>query len=105
MPWCRTCNRMVEEDEVVSRPRVSLGGSKEGPDTAARDRDGAGAGAVDGAPDGAPDGPEEACCPDCGEPFGNRRRAAWHFKLVLAATAVYLGYRTYQGITWLAHHL
>jgi hypothetical protein len=29
----------------------------------------------------------------------------WHLKLLLAAAAVYLGWRALQGIEWLTHHL
>jgi leucyl-tRNA synthetase len=43
-------------------------------------------------------------CPTCGEPLEERRRVPWHFKLLLWATVIYLGYRTYQGIGWLVHH-
>ncbi|MHB1987005.1 MAG: hypothetical protein ACYCSF_03330 [Acidimicrobiales bacterium] len=32
-------------------------------------------------------------------------RAPWHFKLIVVGSVVYLGYRLYQGITWLGHHL
>ncbi len=32
------------------------------------------------------------------------RRAPWHFKIILVGTVIYLGYRTYQGISWLVHH-
>jgi hypothetical protein len=32
------------------------------------------------------------------------RRAPWHFKILLVGSTIYLGYRTYQGITWLVHH-
>ena len=28
----------------------------------------------------------------------------WHFKVLLVATVIYLGYRSYQGIGWLVHH-
>jgi len=34
-----------------------------------------------------------------------RPRAPWHFKMLLVATVVYLGYRLYQGVFWVAHHL
>ena len=33
------------------------------------------------------------------------RQAPWHFKLLLGGIVVYLGYRAYQGVEWLAHHL
>jgi hypothetical protein len=32
-------------------------------------------------------------------------RAPWHFKVIAVATVVYLGWRLYQGIGWLAHHI
>jgi len=32
-------------------------------------------------------------------------RAPWHFKLLVVGTVVYLGYRLYQGIELLIHHL
>ena len=30
--------------------------------------------------------------------------APWHFKVLVGATAVYLGWRALQGIDWVAHH-
>ena len=47
---------------------------------------------------------DEGTCPSCDEPLEERRHVPWHFKLLLGATVVYLGYRTYQGIGWLVHH-
>jgi uncharacterized paraquat-inducible protein A len=47
---------------------------------------------------------EDGACPSCHEPVEHRRPVPWHFKLLLAATVIYLGYRTYQGIGWLVHH-
>ena len=32
-------------------------------------------------------------------------RAPWHFKLLLVALILYLGYRAYQGIAWLIVHV
>ncbi len=32
-------------------------------------------------------------------------RAPWHFKVIVVGSVVYLGYRLYQGIGWLVHHL
>ncbi|MHB8458223.1 MAG: hypothetical protein ACYDBS_11140, partial [Acidimicrobiales bacterium] len=29
-------------------------------------------------------------------------RAPWHFKVIVVGSVVYLGYRLYQGIAWLA---
>jgi hypothetical protein len=37
---------------------------------------------------------------------GSRQaRAPWHFKVLLVGTVVYLGWRLYQGIGWLVHHV
>lgn len=55
----------------------------------------------------------DGTCPACGrtvsstEPVTDSAPAAapWHFKLLLAATAVYLGYRLFQGVLWVAHQL
>jgi hypothetical protein len=33
------------------------------------------------------------------------RKAPWHFKILLVGSVIYLGYRTYQGIGWLVHHV
>ncbi len=46
----------------------------------------------------------EGKCPSCGEALEERRPVPWHFKFLLAATVIYLGYRTFQGIVWLTHH-
>ncbi len=32
-------------------------------------------------------------------------RAPWHFKLMVVALVIYLGYRAVQGVMWLAAHL
>lgn len=48
---------------------------------------------------------ETAVCQSCGYEQPLHRRAPWGFKLFLVATVVYLGYRGYQGVAWLAHHL
>ena len=57
----------------------------------------------------------DGTCPTCSRPVdpGKAKTAAaatddeplepvpWHLKLLLAAVAVYLGYRAFQGIEWL----
>ncbi|MGO9560439.1 MAG: hypothetical protein ACLPQS_03260 [Acidimicrobiales bacterium] len=40
-----------------------------------------------------------------GEGEERQAKAPWHFKLIVVGSVVYLGYRLYQGITWLAHHV
>jgi uncharacterized paraquat-inducible protein A len=47
---------------------------------------------------------DEGTCPSCEEPVEERRPVPWHFKFLLAATVIYLGYRSFQGIVWLVHH-
>jgi len=64
MPWCESCHRMVEQDELT----------------------------------------DDGGCPSCDEPLEQRRPVPWHFKFLIAATVIYLGWRTYQGIGWLVHH-
>lgn len=51
-------------------------------------------------------------CPTCGrvvgEPRGEEQPAGgapWHFKALIAVTAVYLSYRLFQGIVWVGHHI
>ena len=46
---------------------------------------------------------QDDCCPRCGERVGPRK-VPLKFKLMIAATVVYLGYRAFQGITWVIHH-
>ena len=44
-------------------------------------------------------------CPTCGRTIAAAPRAPWHFKLLLLAAAIYLGWRLVQGIAWIAHQL
>jgi hypothetical protein len=32
-------------------------------------------------------------------------KAPWHFKVIAVGSVVYLGWRLYQGIGWLVHHI
>ncbi len=45
-------------------------------------------------------------CPTCGSDLAEHEshRITWKFRLFLVATVIYLGWRAYQGISWLAHH-
>jgi len=52
-----------------------------------------------------PDELEEGRCPGCGASLGAPRRAPWHFKLLVVATVVYLGFRAWQGLDWVVAHL
>jgi hypothetical protein len=48
---------------------------------------------------------EEGNCPECGDLLTGRRPIPWPFKFMLVATVIYLGYRTYQLATLIAHHV
>lgn len=48
---------------------------------------------------------EDSCCPTCGEHVGGPRHVPLKFKLMIAASVIYLGYRAFQGVTWVIHHL
>lgn len=48
---------------------------------------------------------EEGACPTCGTVIGEPPNVPWHFKLLLVALVIYLGWRAYQGIGWLLHHV
>ena len=64
MPWCDTCDRLVDDSEVV-----------------------------------------EGRCPRCETELGTAERGPlpWRFRLMIGATVIYLVWRTYQLIAWLAH--
>jgi len=48
---------------------------------------------------------DDATCPTCGTATLEHRRQPWWFKFLAAATVIYLGYRTFQGVTWVVHHV
>lgn len=49
---------------------------------------------------------EDGTCPVCGRVIGGTAsRVPWHFRLLAGGTVVYLGYRLYQGVEWVAHHI
>ena len=47
----------------------------------------------------------EGTCPVCGTTPVAHRASPWYFKLIVVATVVYLGYRAFQGVTWVVHHI
>ena len=76
MPWCATCDRFYNPNTLHA----------------------------------------DGTCPTCGrevaEPAAPEKLrkfsdepAPWHFKVLVAATAIYLGWRAIQGIDWVAHLL
>ena len=64
VPWCDTCDRMVDDDELG----------------------------------------DDQLCPTCGTDLAERGPVPWYFRAMIVATVIYLGYRAYQGVTWLIHH-
>lgn len=50
---------------------------------------------------------EDGECPTCGTVVEEEehRPIPWYFKSMIFASIIYLGYRAYQGITWVAHHV
>ena len=44
-------------------------------------------------------------CPTCNRVIGKAPRAPWHFKLLLVAVTIYLGWRLVQGVAWVVHHV
>ena len=48
----------------------------------------------------------DGTCPTCGRVIAPPApKVPWHFKLLLLGIIVYLGFRGYQGVEWLVHHL
>ena len=43
----------------------------------------------------------DGTCPTCGTQVAAPVKAPWHFKLLLASVALYLGWRAWQGVEWL----
>jgi hypothetical protein len=48
---------------------------------------------------------DDGSCPTCGRVIAPPVRTPWHFKVLLVGLVLYLGYRAYQGVVWLAHRL
>jgi predicted RNA-binding Zn-ribbon protein involved in translation (DUF1610 family) len=76
VPWCETCDRFYNPNTLLADGTCpTCGRLVEGPERAAVTEE-----------------PESSGAP-------------WHFKLLVAATAIYLGYRLFQGVLWLAQQL
>lgn len=48
---------------------------------------------------------ERGDCPSCGRILAAPPRAPWHFKLLVVATVVYLGWRAWQGVVWVVERV
>ncbi len=79
MPWCGSCDRFLSPSSVRTDGTCP---------TCGRTVDAGGAHAPAVATE------EEELDP-----------IPWHFKLLLGAAALYLGYRAFQGIEWVARQL
>ena len=44
-------------------------------------------------------------CPTCDRVIAAPPRAPWHFKLLMVAVALYLGFRAVQGVEWVLAHV
>jgi hypothetical protein len=47
----------------------------------------------------------DGSCPSCAKVIAEPAHVPWHFKLLLVALVIYLGYRGVQGVVWVAHRL
>ena len=47
--------------------------------------------------------PPDGTCPSCGRVIGDPpdTHVPWHFWILVAAAAIYLGWRAIQGVQWL----
>jgi hypothetical protein len=48
---------------------------------------------------------EDGECVTCGNHVAQHRKIPWQFKIMIYITIIYLGYRAYQGVTWVVHHI
>jgi hypothetical protein len=77
VPWCDTCDRFYNPNTLRADGTCPTCGRQVG----------------------------EAALDPPGEHRAERDRAPWHFKLLVAATAAYLGWRLVEGVVWVAEHL
>ena len=47
----------------------------------------------------------DGACPTCARIIAPPAKAPWHFKLLMAAVALYLGFRAVQGVDWVLERL
>jgi hypothetical protein len=43
---------------------------------------------------------DDGACPDCDQVIGKPGKTPWHFKLLVLAVVLYLGWRAWQGVEW-----
>jgi hypothetical protein len=49
--------------------------------------------------------PENGTCPTCDRQISLPQKSPWHFKLLLVAVSLYLGWRLVQGVAWVVQHV
>lgn len=91
MPWCSTCDRFLNPNTVTTDGNCPSCG---------RPVDASPAAPVHADP-ADPDGP--AASADVAA-VDDEVRAPWHFWVMVAGVAAYLGWRLVQGIFWAAQH-
>jgi len=47
----------------------------------------------------------DGTCPTCARVIAPPAKTPWHFKLLMAAVALYLGFRAVQGVDWVLDRL
>jgi hypothetical protein len=78
VPWCDTCDRFLSPSTVLADGACPTCGRSVDP------------------------GAAHAASSEADDDLGP---IPWHLKLLAGALAVYLGYRAWQGIEWVAHKL
>lgn len=89
VPWCPTCDRFLSPPTVNEDGTCPTCGATVDPGKAAPVASATATGDLDGAPAGRT----------------GRRQIPWHLKALLGVFAIYLGYRTFQGLEWLVQQL
>jgi hypothetical protein len=79
VPWCDACDRFLSPSTVLADGTCPTCGRAVDPGLA-----------------------HEAAAAEDEDDLGP---IPWHLKLMAGALAVYLGYRAWQGIEWVAHNL
>ncbi len=95
MPWCPACDRFLSPSTVTTTGTCPRCGGAVDPGKASA--------ASASAPAGGPDDPDAEPTP--GSAGRRRREIPWHVKALLGVLAIYLGYRTFQGLEWLVGQL
>lgn len=90
MPWCAGCDRFLSPSTVTPDGTCPRCGRPVDPGAARAP-----------APVPAPLEASKAADPAAGDEV-EPMALPWHFKLLVAAIALYLGWRAFQGVEWLA---